>query len=76
MNSSFSLKNEVNEFIFIFSFFNLLSDFNENFNYFSFFFFFCFLTSSENNEKNSFKNKKNLKKKFFKTLFHTKQYAV
>ena len=76
MNSSSLLKNEINKFIFIFSFFNSLSDFNENSDYFSFFFFFYFSALFKDNEKNSFKNKKNLKKKFFKMLSHTKQHAV
>ena len=62
MNSSFSLKNKINEFIFTFSFSNFLFNFNKNFNYFSFFLFFYFSALFKNDEKNSFKNKKN---KFF-----------
>ena len=76
MNSSSLLKNEANEFIFIFSFFNFLFDFNKNFNCFLFFFFFCFSALFKNNEENSFKNKKNLKKKFFKSSFYIKQHAA
>ena len=76
MNSSSLLKNEINEFIFIFSFFNFLSDFNENFDYFSFFFFFCFSALFEDDEENLFKNEKNLKKKFFKMSFYMKQCVV
>ena len=71
MNSSFSLKNKVNEFIFIFSFFNFLFNLNKNFNYFLFSFFFYFSTLFKNNKKDLFENKKNLKKKFFKLLFYT-----
>ena len=76
MNSLSLLKNEINEFTFIFLFFNFLSNFNKNFNYFFFFFFFYFSTLFKDNEENSFKNEKNLKKIFFKLLFYTEQCAV
>ena len=76
MNSSFSLKNKINEFIFVFSFFSSLFDFNKDFNYFSFFFFFYFSALFKNNEENLFKNKKNLKIFFFKVLFCMKQYTA
>ena len=72
MNSSFSLKNKTNEFTFIFSFSDSLSDFNENFSCFLFFFFFYFSALFKDDEENLLKNKKNLKKKFFKLLFHMK----
>ena len=73
MNSSFSLKNKINKFIFVFLFSSFLFNFDKNFNCFLFSFFFYFSALFKNDEKNLFKNEKNLKKKFFKVLFYTKQ---